>query len=149
MEKAEEGDSNETGNDLMDLKEGLQLKKREMIRAFQTVVIQPKPKTMFPKHNSQVMTHTLSEGDGSLPHGLKVQDTYMDMTDGGNTAAVMIQNCTAHSITIRKGTPVTQVEAAKLVPNPPDMPGHQRDHGQGVRDCCAKDDKGGKDEAAL
>ena len=67
--------------------------------------------------------HALSKGNSSLPHGLKVQDTYMDIRDGGKTVVFIIGNCTAHPITIKKGAPITQVEMASLVPSPLKHPG--------------------------
>ena len=148
MENVKEDASQQSDCNLTGMKETLYVNKTEMIGAFQMLVIHAKPKTLFPRHNAQVINHALSEGDSSLPHGLKVQDTYMDMMDRGKTAAIMIWNSTAHPSQL-KGAQDHLVRDSQFSAKLIDISRDGGSTGQEVRNRGTKDDEIGKGEAAL
>ena len=58
--------------------------------------------------------------DGSLLHGLTVQNTYTELRKGSKKAVVVVRNNTAYSQTLQKKIPVARVVAALPVPEPPE-----------------------------
>ena len=54
-----------------------------------------------------------------LPQGLIVQNTYMELHNGGKNVAVMVRNSMAYPQTLRKKTPVVRAVTVTQVPEPP------------------------------
>ena len=64
------------------------------------------------------MTQTLHVKDGSLPQGLTVQNTYMELCKGSKVVTVMVRNSTAYPQTLRKMTPVARAIMVPWIPEP-------------------------------
>ena len=65
-----------------------------------------------------VLVQALHTKDGSLPHGLTVQNTYTELRQGGKKAVVVVMNNTAYSQTLWKKTPMARAVAELPVPEP-------------------------------
>ena len=65
------------------------------------------------------MIQALQTGDGTLPLGLTVQNTYTKLRKGNRKAVVVVHNNTAYLQTLWKNTPVARVAAALPVPEFP------------------------------
>ena len=65
------------------------------------------------------MTQALCAEDGSLPQGLTVQNTYMELCSGSKNVTVVVRNSMAYPQTLRRKTPVVWAVAVSLVPEPP------------------------------
>ena len=49
-------------------------------------------KTLLLGNNMHVMTQSLKGGDGHLPHGLSVVNTYTEVISGSKQVAVVVKN---------------------------------------------------------
>ena len=79
------------------------------------------------------MTQSLCVEDGSLPQGLMVQNTYMELHGGSKNSAVVVRNSTAYPQTLRKKTPVARAVMVTQIPELPVqiglMEASEEDHG--------------------
>ena len=80
-------------------------------------------KTAFTGVRLNVMTHTLCAGEGPLPPGLMIQNTYTEMCSGSKNVAILVRNSMVHSQTPKKKIQVARVVAANWVPEPQVWPG--------------------------
>ena len=63
-----------------------------------------------------VMMKSLHAQDGTLPPGLMVQNTYMELRKGSKKAVVVVRNQTVYPQTLWKKIPVVRMIPAQLVP---------------------------------
>ena len=80
-----------------------------------------------------MVTQALCAEDGSLPQGLMVQNTYMELYSGSKNVTVVMRNSMAYPQTLRKKTPVAKTVMVTQVPEPPVQTGlteaSEEDHG--------------------
>ena len=81
-------------------------KNAETIDAFSSHVIPVKTEKAYLRERINIMTQALQVKDGSLPQGLTMQNTYMELTTGSKNAIVVVRNSTAYHQTLRKKTPL-------------------------------------------
>ena len=62
------------------------------------------------------MTQALHIEDGSLPQGLTVQNTNMELCKGCKVVAVVVRNSTAYPQMLRKRTPVARAIMVTWIP---------------------------------
>ena len=95
----------------------------KMIDTFSSKIIHAQTKTAFTGVRLSVMTHTLHAGEGPLPLGLTIQNTYIEMCDGSKNVAIVVGNSMVYPQTLKKKIPVVRVVAANWVPEPQVQPG--------------------------
>ena len=80
-----------------------------------------------------MMTQALHIEDGSLPQGLMVQNAYTKLRKGIKNVVVVVRNCMAYPLTLRKNTPVVRAVVVTQVPESPVQTGltevPEEDHG--------------------
>ena len=91
----------------------------ETIEPFSSHVVPVKVGRAYTGECINIMVQALQTEDGSLPHGLTVQNTYTELRQGSKKAVVVVRNSTAYSQTLQKKTPVARVVVALPVPKPP------------------------------
>ena len=64
------------------------------------------------------MTQAFCTEDGSLPQGLTVENTYMELHDGSKNVAMVVRNSRVYPQTLRKKTLVARAVAFTWVPEP-------------------------------
>ena len=89
--------------------------KADAIEPFSSLVI---PVRAYMGECINVMVQALQTGDGSLPQGLTVQNTYTELRQGSKTAVIVVRNNTAYLQTLWKKSPVARVVVASTVPEP-------------------------------
>ena len=109
-------------------------KEAETIDAFSSQVIHAKMKTAHWGEGTYVMTQTLHVEDSSLPQGLTVQNTYMELCKGSKVVTVVVWNRTAYPQMLRKRTSVARAITVTRIPEitvlsrltkvPEENPGH-------------------------
>ena len=62
------------------------------------------------------MTMALSEGKGTTPYGLQVQNVYTDLRDSSNRVSVVIKNTTGKAVMLNKGVAFAKVVATNEIP---------------------------------
>ena len=65
-----------------------------------------------------MMTQALCAEDGSLPQGLTIQNTYIELCNGSKNVAVVVRNSMAYPQTLRKKTSVVRAVVATQVSEP-------------------------------
>ena len=96
--------------DLTDLKEAVNMTKREEVDAFSSKIIHSWMKTLLLRNNMHVMTQVLKGGGGPhMPHGLSVVNTYTKLISRSKYITVVVKNLTTILITIAEGIKVTHV----------------------------------------
>ena len=103
-------------SDLSEYYEVVTTKDTKMIDAFSSQVIHVRMGTAYTGLGLNMMTQVLHAEDGSLPQGLTIQNTYMEMCDGSKNVALIVRNSMAYPQTPRKRTPVARAVAAIQVP---------------------------------
>ena len=68
----------------------------KMIDTFSSKIKHAQMKTAFTSVRLNVMTHTLHAGEGPLPQGLMIQNTYMEMCNGSKNVAIVGRNSMAY-----------------------------------------------------
>ena len=91
----------------------------ETIEPFSSHMVPVKVGRAYTGEHINIMVQFLQTEDGSLPQGLTVQNTYMELRQGSNKAVVVVRNSTAYSQTLWKETPVARAVAVLLVTEPP------------------------------
>ena len=89
------------------------------IVTFLSHVIHARTKTAHTGEGINVTTEALWAEDGSLPWGLTVQNTYMELHSGSKNVTVMVRNSMAYPKTLREKTPVVRADTITQVPEPP------------------------------
>ena len=87
----------------------------ETIEAFSSCAVQVRAERAHTSGHINIMTQTLQAEDSSLPHGLTVQNTYMELRQGSKNAIVVVRNGTAYLQTLCKKIPVAMVIVANPV----------------------------------
>ena len=90
----------------------------ETIEPFSSHIVPVKTGRAYMGEHINVMVQALQTQDGSLLHGLTVQNTYTELRKGSKKAVVVVWNNTAYSHILQKKTPVARVVAALPVPEP-------------------------------
>ena len=89
----------------------------ETKEAFSSCVVQVRVERAHTRGHINVMIQALWTGDGSLPQGLTIQNTYMELRQGSKNAVVMVRNSMSYPQTLKKKTPVARAVAATPVPD--------------------------------
>ena len=90
----------------------------ETIEAFSSHVVPMKVGKTYTRGCINVMAQALQTGDGSLPQGLTVQNTYTELRQGSTKAVVVVRNSMDYPQTLQNKTPVARAVVATLVPKP-------------------------------
>ena len=90
--------------------------KVETLGPFSSHVIPIKMMEAYLGECLNVMRQSLHAQDGTLPPGLTVQNTYMELRKGSKKAVVVVRNQTAYPQTLRKKIPVARMIPVQLVP---------------------------------
>ena len=91
----------------------------ETIEAFSSHIVLVKVEKACTGGCINVMTQALQTGDGSLPWGLTIQNTYTELRQDNKKAVMVVRNSTAYPQTLQKKTPVARAVVATPVPEPP------------------------------
>ena len=91
----------------------------ETIEAFSSHAVQVRAERAHTSGCINIMTQALGAGDGSLPQGLTVQNTYTELRQGSKNAVMVVRNSMAYPQTLHKKTLVARAMAANLVLGPP------------------------------
>ena len=89
----------------------------ETIEPFSSCMVLVKVGWAYTGECISIMVQTLWTEDGSLSHGLTVQNMYTVLRQGSKKAVMVVRNSTAYSQTLWKKTPVARAVAALPVPN--------------------------------
>ena len=87
----------------------------ETIDTFSSHVIPAKAEKAYTGEHINIMTQVLQIADGSLPQGLTIQNTYMELQGGSKNVVVVVRNSTAYPQMLRKKAPVARAVAATAV----------------------------------
>ena len=93
-------------SDPSEYKEVVNTMDTETIDAFLSHVMHVRMETAHTGERMNVMPQALHTGDGSLPQGLTVQNTYTELHSGSKNVTVIVRNSMAYPQTLRKKTPV-------------------------------------------
>ena len=91
----------------------------ENIEAFSSHVVQVRAEMVHTSGCINIMTQALQAGDGSLPQGHTIQNTYMELRQGSKNAVMVVRNSMAYPQTLCKKTPVARAVMANPVLGPP------------------------------
>ena len=107
-----------TGKNPVELDEKLLLKKKQVLLLFSNTMVHCKTQAMqMHGYKLHVMTHApYPEDKSSLPNGINVLKTYMELEDGSRNVSVVLQNLTSKTIHLAPGRCVAQISAANEVP---------------------------------
>ena len=94
-------------------------KDTKTIDAFSSHFIHAKKRTAHMGEGINVMTQALCTEDGSLPHGLMVQNTYTELHSSGKNITVVVRNSMAYPHTLTKKTWVARAVKITWVPELP------------------------------
>ena len=92
----------------------------ETIEPFSSHVVPVKAERAYTGECINIMVQALQTEDGSLPHGLTVQNTYTKLRQGSKKAVMVVRNSMAYLQTLWKKSPVARAVGALLVPKPPE-----------------------------
>ena len=112
-------DRNPEESDSNDYDEIVTTKEAETIDAFSFQVIHAKMKTANQGEGINVMTQALCIEDRSLPQGLTVQNTHMELCSGSKNITVVVRNSTTYLQTLRKKIPVARAVTVTQIPELP------------------------------
>ena len=90
----------------------------ETIEAFSCHVVQVTAERAHTSGHINIMTQALWAGDSSLPQGLTVQNTCMELRQGSKNAVVVVRNSIAYPQALHKKTPVARAVVANPVLGP-------------------------------
>ena len=90
----------------------------ETIKAFSSHMVPVKVRKAYTGGHNNVMTQALQTENGSLPQGLTVQNTYIELGQGSKKAVMVVRNSMAYPQTLWKKTPVARAVAVLQVPEP-------------------------------
>ena len=91
----------------------------ETIEPFSSCMVLVKVARAYTGECFNIIVQALQTEDGSLPQGLTVQNTYMELRQGSKKAIVVVRNNMAYSQTVGKKTLVARAVAVLPVPKPP------------------------------
>ena len=86
----------------------------ETVEAFSSHAVQVRAERAHTNGYINVITQALSAGDGSLPQGLTVQNTYMELRQCSKNAVMVVRNSMAYQQTLHKKTPMARAVVATL-----------------------------------
>ena len=90
--------------------------KVETLGPFSSHIIPVKMTEAYLGECLNMMMQSLHAQDGTLPPGLTVQNTYMELRKGSKKAVVVVRNQTAYPQTLQKKIPVARMIPVQLVP---------------------------------
>ena len=108
MTPVEVGNNPEEGYDTNKDSPLMYTQKAETLEPFSSHVIPVKTTKAYLGECLNVMVQALYAQDGTLPPGLTVQNTYIELRKGSKRAVVVVQNNTTYPQTLRKKTPVAR-----------------------------------------
>ena len=82
--------------------------KAETLEPFSSHIIPVKTKKVYLEEWINVMIQALQTGDGTLPLGLTIQNTYTKLRKGNKKAVIVVCNNTAYLQTLQKKKPCGQ-----------------------------------------
>ena len=91
----------------------------ETIGAFSSCAVLVKVEKAYTRQRINIMAQALQTGDGSLPQGLTIQNTYTELRQGSKKAVMVVRNSTAYPQTLWKKTLVARAVAVTPLPRPP------------------------------
>ena len=91
----------------------------ETIEPFSSHVVPVKAGRAHTGEHINIMVQALQTEDGSLLHGLTVQNMYTELRQGSKKAVVVVRNSMAYSQTLQKKTLVARAVAELPVSEPP------------------------------
>ena len=91
----------------------------ETIELFSSYMVPVKVKRAYTGEHINIMVQALQTKDGSLPQGLTIQNTYMELRWGSKKAVMVVRNSMAYTQTLWKKTPVARAVAVLPVAEPP------------------------------
>ena len=94
--------------------------KAETIEPFSSHIVFVKTGKAYVGECINIMVQALWTQDGSLPQGLTIQNTYIELRKGSKRAVMVVWNNTAYPQTLWKKTPVARAVVASPVPEPPE-----------------------------
>ena len=97
----------------------LYTQKVETIEPFSSHIVPVKTGKAYVGECINIMVQALRTQDGSLPQGLTIQNTYIELRRGSKKAVVVVWNNTAYLQTLQKKAPRASVVVALPVPEPP------------------------------
>ena len=80
------------------------MQKVETLEPFSLHIIPVKMRKVYLGEWINVMIQALQTGDGTLPPGLTLQNTYIELRKGNKKAVIVVQNNTAYLQTLQKKT---------------------------------------------
>ena len=104
--------------------------KAETLEPFSSHIIPVKTGKAYLGECINVMIQALQAGDGPLPPGLTIQNTYTELRKGNKKAVIVVHNNTTYPQTLQKKTPVARVAVALPVPEFPKSKGLQEGIGK-------------------
>ena len=113
-----------TGKNPVELDEKLLLKKKQVLLPFSNTMVHCKTQaTQMHGYKLHVMTHMpYPEDKSSLPNGVYILKTYMELKDGSRNVFVVLRNHTSRTIHLAPGRCVAWIATAnedpKAVPSP-------------------------------
>ena len=101
-----------------ELDEKLLLKKKQVLLPFSNTMVHCKTQaTQMHGYKLHVMTHApYQEDKSSLPNGVYVLKTYMELRDGSRNVSMVLRNLTSKTIHLAPGRCVARIAAANEVP---------------------------------
>ena len=113
-----------TGKNPVELDEKLLLKKRQVLLPFSNTMVHCKTQAMqMHGYKLHVMTHApYPEDKSSLPNGIYVLKTYMELKDGSRNVSMVLRNLTSRTIHLAPGRCVARIAAANEVPEAMPLP---------------------------
>ena len=91
----------------------------DIIEAFSSHVVLVKAGRAYTREHITIMVQALWTEDGSLLHGLTIQNTYTELRQGRKMAVVVVRNSMAYPQTLQKKPPIARVVVALPVPKLP------------------------------
>ena len=113
-----------TGKNPVELDEKLLLKKKQVLLLFSNTMVHCKTQaTQMHGYKLHVMTHApYPEDKSSLPNGVYVLKTYMELKDGSRNVSVVLRNLTSRTIHLAPGRCVARIATANEVPEAVPLP---------------------------
>ena len=109
-------------SDLVGYDEVVTTKETKMIDAFSSHIIHARTRSACTSVRLSVMNQALCAKDGSLPHGLTIQNAYTQMSKGSRNITIIVRNSTVYPQTRRKKIPVARAVVVTQVPEPQMQP---------------------------
>ena len=120
MSPVEVGNDQEEGYDTDKDNLLMYTQKAETLEPFSSHVIPIKTTKAYLGEHLNIMVQALYAQDRTLPPGLTVQNTYIELRKGSKKAVVVVWNNTTYPRILRKKTPMARAISVLPVPEPPE-----------------------------